>query len=88
MQQNLVQSKLFRCGFGNDPQLVLGHGFESFIIDPVDLATVFQTANDSQKIDHRSGGKIDIFSRHFQARFGQQNLRNGVCHAFESPITM
>jgi hypothetical protein len=23
-----------------------------------------------------------------QAPFGQQNLRNGVCHAFESPITM
>jgi hypothetical protein len=26
--------------------------------------------------------------RRFQSRFSQQNLRNGICHAFESAVTM
>jgi hypothetical protein len=24
----------------------------------------------------------------FQSRFSQQNLRNGICHAFELPVTV
>jgi hypothetical protein len=30
----------------------------------------------------------NIFVGCFQPRFSQQNLRNGICHAFESALTM
>jgi len=96
MKQNLVQSKSLRRGIGNDFHLMPGHGFMSFIINSFDFMTVFQLSNYSQKIDHRSGRKacpersrrIDRFFRRLQRRFSQQNLRNGVCHAFESTVTM
>jgi len=44
----------------------------------------------SRRIDPPLDGfaVANIFLRRVQAPFGQQNLRNGVCHAFESPITM
>ena len=96
MKQNLVQSKSLRRGIGNDFHLMPGHGFMSFIINSFDFMTVFQLSNYSQKIDHRSGRKacpersrrIDRFFRRLQRRFSQQNLRNGICYAFESLVTM
>src|SRR5438552_11357885 len=96
MKHNLVQSESLSCGISNDFHLMLGHGLVSFIIDPFDFTTILQLSNNAPKIDYRASRKacpersrrIDIFPRRVQARFGQQNLRNGVCHAFESPITM
>ena len=98
MKHNLVQSESLSRGISNDFHLMLGHGLVSFIIDPFDFTTILQFSNNAPKIDYRSGAKIDppmdgfavanLFLRRVQAPFGQQNLRNGVCHAFESPITM
>ncbi len=96
MKQNLVQSKSLSRGVGNNFHLMLGHGFVSFIIDSFDFMTLFQLSNYSPKIDDRSGRKacpersrrIDRFFRRLQRRFSQQNLRNGICHAFESLVTM
>ncbi|MEY2544487.1 MAG: hypothetical protein QOE81_1948 [Verrucomicrobiota bacterium] len=88
MKQDLVQPKILRRGIGNDCHLMLGHGFLRFVIDPLDFTTILQLSNHSPKIDYRSGGKIDIFLRRFQSRFSQQNLRNGICHAFELPVTV
>ena len=98
MKHNLVQSESLSCGISNDFHLMLGHGLVSFIIDPFDFTTILQFPNNAPKIDYCSSRKIDppmdgfavanIFLRRVQAPVGQQNLRNGVCHAFESPITM
>lgn len=89
MKENVVQSKSLSRGIGNYFHLMLGHDLVSLVIDPSDLAAVFHFSNHSEKIDNRSGSRrIDIFFRRFQARLGQQNLRNGVCHAFESLVTM
>jgi len=96
MEENLVQSKSLSRGIGNYFHLMLGHVLVSFVIDPFDFAAIFHFPNNSQKIDDRSSRKacpersrwIDIFFRHYQARLGQQNLRNGVCHIFESTVTM
>lgn len=88
MKQDLVQSKILGRGIGKDFHLMIRHGSVSFIVDSFNLTTVFQFSNDTPEIDHRSGGKIDIFLGRFQMRFSQQNLRNGICHAFESALTM
>src|SRR5213080_1187349 len=98
MKHNLVQSESLSCGISNDFHLMLGHGLVSLIIDPFDFTTILQFSNNAPEIDYRSSAKIDppmdrfavanIFLRRVQARFGQQNLGNGVCHAFESATTM
>ena len=88
MKQDMVQLKSLHRGIGNDSHLMLGHVLVSFVIDPFDFAAAFQFPHYSKKIDHRSSRKIDIFFGRFQTRFSQQNLRNGVCHVFESTVTM
>ena len=88
MKQDLVQSKILDRCTGKDFHLMIRHGFVSFIIDSFNLTTVFQCSNDTPEINHRSGGKIDIFFGRCQPRFSQQNLRNGICHAFEPAVTM
>ena len=96
MKHHLAQSERHSRGISNDFHLMLGHGLVSLIIDPFDFTTILQFSNNAPEIDYRSSRKacpersrrIDIFLRRVQARFGQQNLRNGVCHAFESPTTM
>ena len=88
MKQDLVQSKIVHRGVSNDFHLMLGHGLVSFIIDSLDFTAIFQFSDQSPKIDYRSDRNIDIFFGRFQTRFSQQNLRNGICHAFESALTM
>ena len=96
MKHHLAQSERHSRGISNDFHLMLGHGLVSLIIDPFDFTTILQFSNNAPEIDYRSSRKacpersrrIDIFLRRVQAPVGQQNLRNGVCHAFESPITM
>ena len=44
----------------------------------------------SRRIDPLTDGfaVANRFFRRLQRRFSQQNLRNGICHAFESLVTM
>jgi len=60
MEQNLVQSKSLSCTISNHFHLMFRHGLMSFIIDPVDFATIFHFSNDPPEIDHRPSPKIDI----------------------------
>jgi len=92
----LVQSKSLNRGLDDYFHLMLGHVPVSFVIDSFDFAAVFQFSNRSPEINDRShrkafpkrGRRLDILFRRFQMRLGQQNLRNGICHAFESLVTM
>ena len=54
MKQNLLQLKFFDRALGDELHLMLRHRGVRLIIDSLDLAPVFELADDSPKIDHRA----------------------------------
>ena len=70
MHNNLVQPEFRHCRLGNQAQLMLRHGAMRFVLDALNLAPIFQSADRAPKIDNCPRSKIDIPRRRFQAFFG------------------
>ena len=76
IHDNLFQPEFLHRRLGNQAQLMLRHGAMRFVLDALNLAAIFQSADRAPKIDNCPRSKIDIPRRRFQARFGQQNFTN------------
>lgn len=59
MNKNARQSELVGGAIGERSALMLCHCLMRFIIDPLDLASIFHRPDDSPKVNHRAGVKID-----------------------------
>ncbi len=70
IHDNLFQPEFLHRRLGNQAQLMLRHGAMRFVLDALNLAPIFQSADRSPKIDNCPRSKIDIPCRRFQARFG------------------
>ena len=61
MQHDLVQLKFLRRRVRDQSQSMFRHLYVRFVIDPLNLTTIFQFSNNAKEIDHRAGLGPKIF---------------------------
>jgi len=73
-QDNSIEAEPLNRGVSHLSQLMLRHRDMRLILDSFNLAATFELANNTPKIDDRTGAKIDIFRRRLESLFCHQNF--------------